>query len=303
MKILLTGGLGFIGKNFLLHRPKDWQVVSLDMIEDRNFQKIIKNAQFFGIDLTDDVKVKRLAQKMPSFDVCLHLAANSDPAASVPEPLWDLRSTTETLINICQNFKIKKLIYLSSGAVYDGWQGLVSPSVKLAPKLPYAISHLANEYYVQFFAKIIRIQEYVIIRFFGAYGPNEPPRKIYTNLVKAFRIEGKEEFVIRGDGKNFIDAMFVEDAIEAIVKVIESSKTNLTVDLCSGDRIKISDLVKQAGQIFGQKVKIVHQSSVPEYIEFYASPDEFERLFDFRAKISLKEGLTKLAGWIRSDKE
>jgi len=291
MKILLTGGLGFIGKNFLLHRPRDWQVFALDIVEDNQFQKIIKNAKFFKINLTDDIKVKRLAQKLPSFDVCLHLAANGDPALSVPDPLWDLRSTTETLVNICQNFKIKKMIYLSSGAVYNGNRGLVTPKTTVDPILPYAISHLAAEWYTRYLQKD---KEYVVIRFFGAYGPYEPPRKIYTKLVKDFAIERRNEFVIRGNGQNLIDAMYVQDAIAGFVKVIKSQKANLTIDFCKGDHPNINHLVKEAAEIFNIKVKIKHEGQVPEYNQFYASPTEFQRLFGFKAKISLEEGLMKL---------
>jgi len=301
MKILLTGGLGFIGKNFLLHRPKDWQVFTLDLIEDEKFQKNCQNCRFWQVDLTDEPEVKRLAKKMPRFDACLHLAANGDPALSVPDPTGDLKSTTLTLINTCQNFKIKKLIYLSSGAVYEGRRGLVGPKTPIEPILPYAISHYAAEQYTRFFQKSGKIKEYLILRFFGAYGPYEPPRKIYTKLVKDFVIENKKEFLIRGNGLNLIDAMFVEDAIAGFVKAIKSKKSNLTVDFCQGDHPTINELVKTAAEIFKIKVRIKHQGVVPEYNQFYASTAEFQRLFDFRAKISLKEGISKLYKFIKSE--
>lgn len=291
MKILLTGGLGFIGKNFLLHRPKEWKVVSLDVASDKKFQKICKNVSFFEIDLTDEAQVKQLAKKMPSFDVCLHLAANGDPALSVPDPLWDLRSTTETLVNVCQNFKIKKLIYLSSGAVYNGNRGLVTPKTTVNPILPYAISHLAAEWYTRYLQKD---KEYVVIRFFGAYGPYEPPRKIYTRLVKDFAIDRKNEFVIRGNGQNLIDAMNIRDAIVGLVKAIVTQKANFTIDFSKGDHPDINQLVKIAAEIFNIKVKIKHEGQVPEYNQFYASNRPFENTFGFKPKISLKEGLKKL---------
>ncbi|HLB95632.1 MAG TPA: NAD-dependent epimerase/dehydratase family protein [Patescibacteria group bacterium] len=303
MKILLTGGLGFIGKNFLLHRPSDWQVFALDKTEDKNFQKKIKNAKFFKVELMDKNMVRILAKKMPNFDVCLHLAANGDPALSVADPLWDLRSTTETLINVGVNFDIKKLIYLSSGAVYDGSRGLISKRTVVNPLLPYAISHLAAENYCQYFQKSGKIKEYLIIRFFGAYGPYEPSRKIYTNLVKAFGVKKQREFIIRGNGKNLIDAMFIEDAVKGIVAAISSKKTNLTVDFCKGDHPTVNQLVQGATSVFNIKFGIKHHGQVPEYNQFYASPKEFEKLFGFRPEISFDEGLKKLEEWIRSNKE
>lgn len=326
MKILLTGALGFIGKNFLLYRPKDWQVFALDLSEDKNppageagFQKNIQNAKFFAIDLTDENKVKHLAQKIDQkFDICLHLAANGDPALSAPDPLWDLRSTTETLINVCQNFQIKKIVYLSSGAVYDGSRGIVNSTMAIDSTLPYAISHHSAEQYARFFKESGKVEQYIIIRFFGAYGPYEPPRKIYTKLVKDFNCHSERkrrisdecrmshprqilhcvqddiEFTIRGDGKNLIDAMYVEDAIRGFEAVIMSQKTNLTVDFCKGDHPTINALVKDAAKIFDVNVKIKHEGIVPEYNKFYASPKEFKEVFNFSPKIPLDEGLKKL---------
>src|SRR3990167_1815099 len=106
MKILLTGALGFIGKNFIIHRPKEWQVVAFDIASDKKFENSIKNTKFFKVDLSAENQVKKIAKNFQTnFDICLHLAANGDPALSVSNPLWDLCSTTKTLINVCQNFK------------------------------------------------------------------------------------------------------------------------------------------------------------------------------------------------------
>lgn len=289
MKILLTGALGFIGKNFLLHKPKNWHVTALDIVEDKKFQKGILNTNFYKVDLTDAKRIKALSKKINrQFDVCVYFAANGDPALSVPDPTWDLQSTTMTLINTGQNFKFNKILYLSSGAVYNGRSGLISPRTSIDPILPYAISHYASEQYAKFFAP------HIVIRFFGAYGPYEPPRKIYTNLVQKFGFGSKKEFTIRGDGKNLIDAMYVQDAIAGFIKVIMSDKTNITIDFCKGEHPDINQLVVEAASIFDIDVKITHQGAVPEYNNFYASPREFEKTFGFRAKTPLKNGLIKL---------
>lgn len=294
MKILLTGALGFIGKNFLLHRPKNWQIFALDLVEDKNFQKLIPNTNFFKIDLSDKTKVRQLAEGLPHFDVCIHLAANGDPALSVVDPFADLQATGQTLINVGTNFAISKLIYVSSGAVYDGNAGLVTVKTVVRPQLPYSISHLAAEDYVRFFAKSGQIKNYVILRFFGAYGPYEPPRKIYTKLVQSLAIKKEKTFMTHGDGQNLIDAMYIDDGIQGLGKVILSKKANLTVDFCKGDHLTINALVEEAAKIFDCNVKIKHEGVVPEYIEFHASGKKFNQMFNFEPQVSLKEGLKKL---------
>jgi nucleoside-diphosphate-sugar epimerase len=295
VKILLTGGLGFIGKNFLIGRPKNWQVTSLDLVSDPAFEKKVLNTKFYQVDLTNVSALKKVAGKIKSkFDACLYLAANGDPALSVPDPLWDLRMTTETLINVVGAFDISKLIYLSSGAVYDGNKGLIHPHSLVDPKLPYAISHKAAEEYTRFFKSSGKVNDYVVIRFFGAYGPHEPKRKIYSNLVKAFGLRHESEFTIRGDGKNLIDAMEVSDAVAGLAKVIQAKKANLTIDFCKGEHPTITQLVRRAAETFDQKVKIKYEGRVPEYNNFYASNREFEKIFGFRPKISLEQGLKRL---------
>lgn len=295
MKILLTGALGFIGRNFVLHRPKNWQVFALDKISDVGFQNKCINTCFYKVDLTSKKDVQRLAKKIDvKFDACLFLAANGDPALSVPDPLWDLQMTTETLINTAAAFNITKLIYLSSGTVYEGNTGIVTSKTTVNPTLPYATSHQAAEQYTRFFQRTGKVKEYIVIRFFGAYGPFEPPRKIYTKLVKSLGAHQQPEFTIRGDGKNLIDAMYVEDAIKAFEKIILSKEKNLTIDLCKGDHYSITRLVKTAAKTFGLSVKIKYQGSVPEYNLFYASSEEFKKTYHFSPKTSLKDGLKKL---------
>src|SRR5262249_30081950 len=151
-------------------------------------------------------------------------------------------------------------------------------STPLSPVLPYAISKLAAERYVRFFAENRgAIGRYVILRFFGAYGPNEPERKIYTRLARAFGIQQDRRFTVRGDGNNLIDAMFVTDATAALFKAINSGATNVTLDLCTGAPMSINELVHTAASIFGLNgAEILHNGSVPEYIAFRASARQAE---------------------------
>src|SRR5262249_34044617 len=161
------------------------------------------------------------------------------------------------------------------GAVYDRQAGLVSRSTPAEPALPYAISKLAAERYVRFFAEHGAVGHYLIVRFFGAYGPYEPKRKIYTRLVEAFAIRREKSFRVRGDGKNLIDAMFVSDAATAIVRMLRSDHWDTTVDLCTGSPLSIDELVCAAAKTFGVRgATIDHVGIVPEYIKFWASPNE-----------------------------
>lgn len=305
MRVIVPGASGFIGKNLILKAPKTWEIVAM-YNQSHEFPGFVKehslgNVSTVKCDLTSTDEVAEVATHVGNdFDVCVYLAANGNPAVSIEDPILDLSFSTVTVLNFLKVFQVRRFVYFSSGAVYDGLKELVSPAVKVEPGLPYAISHLASEHYARSFTYYTNsIQEYVVLRFFGAYGPHEPKRKIYTKLVKAFNFEDANEFTVRGDGRNYIDAMYIDDAIKGVLQIIVSDKANVTVDFCSGAPLTINELVKQAGAVFGKEhIVIQHVGAVPEYIEFYASDISMKQLFGFEASVTLEAGLRSLADFL-----
>lgn len=298
MRILVTGASGFIGRNLLLRLDSKHDVIAL-YNKDETFVNFLNKYDLssmpFCVDLTNKGDLKILKAIIGNgFDVCVFLAANGDPVLSVERPAWDLESNAISLINTCQCFNIKRFVFMSSGAVYDGLEGGVIPSTHVNPKLPYAISKWASERYVEHFHKIGEIGEYVILRFFGAFGPHEPSRKIYSKLIKTFHIEGKDEFTIIGDGKNLIDAMPVSDATYGLEEVINSHRSNLIVNFHSGRPLPVKELVKTVGRIFNKTARIKHMGTMPEYIKFWASDKTMKTEFGFEPTLSLEYGLGRL---------
>lgn len=304
MRLIVPGASGFIGRNLILAIPADWEVVALynTSLEFPGWitEKKRGGVAAFGCDLTNEAAVRDLADRVGfRFDACVFLAANGDPAFSVEHPFLDLQATVVTLIRFLSHFQIDRFIYFSSGAVYDGLSGPVSPAATLSPRLPYAITNWACERYIVGFERRERVGQYVNLRFFGAYGPYEPPRKIYTRLIRRFAFERVPQFTIRGDGRNYIDAMHVEDAIRGIMAVLESDRGNVTVDFCSGSPLTINGLVEAAARTFGLSEPVIeHVGQVPEYNRFSASNEAMAQLFNFRPKISIEEGLTQYKAFL-----
>lgn len=309
LRLIVPGASSFIGRNLILSTPSDWEVVALyntsrdfpTWVEQNNLSHVIAA----GCDLSDEAAVRGLAHRVgKQFDACVFLAANGDPAYSVERPFLDLQATVVTFLHFLSHFEIDRFIYFSSGAVYDGLSGPVSPAVTVSPRLPYAISNLACEHYAQAFTHRGRVGQYVNLRFFGAYGPYEPPRKLYTRLVRRFAFERAPQFTVRGDGRNYIDAMYVEDAIRGVLAVLESDRGNLTVDFCSGTPLTINNVVEIAAHTFGlADLEIEHTGQVPEYINFTASQEAMAQSFHFRPQIPLEEGLQRFATFLRRREE
>ncbi len=304
MKILIAGASGFIGKNLLLSLNSDNEVLALynrssgfpDFLRDNS----LDNVTPLQIDLSLQNDIDKITELSPAFDCCVYLAANGDPAVSVKRPAFDLISNSLTLVNLLEKMSFGKFIYFSSGAVYDGLKGAVSPETVVTPRLPYAISNLASENYVSFFHHYGCIADAVIVRFFGAYGPYEPARKIYSRLVRQFGIEKNPRFTIRGNGRNLIDAMYVGDTIRAIRLLIEGQNTNTTFDLNSGHPVTLTELVQKAARAFNLEAEISYEGIVPEYIEFYSDDQFMAEKLGFLPSINLETGLIRLCDSIKN---
>jgi UDP-glucose 4-epimerase len=302
MNVVITGAGGFIGKNLLLGLSGEHQLLALDRAGD--LPGFISRHSLASVtaregDLTDESFVKEAAAGWGEPEAVIYLAGNGDPAYSVTHPRDDLRDTVLGFLTFCRYFHPRRLIYFSSGAVYDGISGPVSPASRLDPRLPYAIGKLACEQYLKFFQRSGSLGGYLILRFFGAYGPYEPPRKIYTKLVRSFLLEKKREFTIRGDGKNLIDAMYAGDTVRALSMILRSDVSNRVVDLCVGQPFTIRELVEEAARVFEVPVEIKLTGEVPEYINFRPSPEEMKKLFGFSPRTPLPEGLERLGEFLR----
>jgi UDP-glucuronate 4-epimerase len=300
MKVLVTGASGFIGRNVLLALPRDWQVVAT-WHRDASFPEMLRRQDLghvhaVRVDLGDPGAVAEVS--LGTFDACVYLAANGDPAHSVQAPLEDLRANAGSVINVLSAASFGHFLYLSSGAVYDGLQGAVRPGCALHPTLPYAISKLAAESYVMNAQKRGRVHAASVVRFFGAYGPFEPARKIYGRLVRQFALARSPRFTIRGDGRNLIDAMYVEDAVRAITSILANPGAARTLDLYSGRPLSLEALVREAARAFGLEAEIEFTGEVPEYIEFHSVDATMEEEFGFRPSIELRSGLLRFRDWI-----
>src|SRR5581483_7320836 len=154
MNVLLTGASGFIGRNVLLASPRDWTITAVyhhTPIDGFVRHHGLTHVTPAACDLSNAADVDRLVAADP-FDCVLYLAANGDPAISAARPVWDLQSNALAPVTLLERLRGGRVVFMSSGAVYDGLRGGVTPAAAVAPRLPYAISKLAAENYVRFFA-------------------------------------------------------------------------------------------------------------------------------------------------------
>lgn len=306
MHLLVTGASGFLGRNALLQTPVKWDVVAVyhDALDFPAFleQEGLRHVRAVRCDLTapSDVRaLKRAAETSGPVDAALYLAANGDPAASTRDPLRDLRLNTIALLTFLEHCPVPRLVYLSSGAVYDGLKGVVTPDSRVDPHVPYAISKLACERYIRFYAdRRGAPASYVNVRFFGAYGPYEPLRKITTRFLSAVG-RGDREFTLRGDGRNVIDFMYVDDAVRGLLKLVTDDRpVRTTIDLASGQPTSVNDIVAAMQRLAGSDMQVLRGGMTEEYIEFRSGDRRMADDFTFTPQVTFDDGFERLRGFV-----
>jgi UDP-glucose 4-epimerase len=306
VRVVVTGASGFIGRNVLLRSPRDWQITAvyhrtagLDAFVAAHG---LGHVTAIRCDLTNADDVRALARAAGGrADAVLYLAANGDPAVSVDRPRWDLESTAVGLVNFLEHCPADHVVYVSSGAVYDGLIGPVSPSTAVSPVLPYAISKLASEQYVRFFAERRHaIGSYLNVRFFGAYGPYEPLRKITSRWMRAV-MDGQRQFTVRGDGENLIDFMYVDDAVDGLLTLTAAAGQRGTVDFASGRPITVNDVVRTMGRTLGVEIGLSYVGQSEEYIQFRTVDSSMAERFGVRPQISFADGVARLQRFLASE--
>ena len=300
MRVVVTGASGFIGRNVLLQAPHDWEIVAVyhqtPGLEAFVVEHGLSHVRPVRCDLLDAAAVRALAGTLGGgADAMLYLAANGDPAVSAERPRWDLESNTLALITCLEHCPADHVVYASSGAVYDGLVGPVSPATAVSPRLPYAIAKLASEQYLQFFIERRRtIASGINVRFFGAYGPYEAPRKITTRWLQGMAA-GQREFTVRGDGENLIDFMYVDDAVAGFLALVRARGVTATVDFASGAPVSVNHVVATMAKILDVDVAVRHEGRVPEYIQFQSVDTAMRERFGVVPSVPFDEGLRRLA--------
>ena len=298
MKLLVTGASGFIGLNTLL-RARDAEKVfavyhDTPVVDAFVAQHGLSNVESIRCDLTDAAQVDALVARTGPVDAVLYLAANGDPARSAARPAWDLQLNTLAPVTLLERLQAGHVVYVSSGAVYDGLRGPVTPATTVAPRLPYAISKLASEYYLRQFAeKRGTVGSYVNVRFFGAYGPYEAPRKITTKWLRAV-MAGQRAFTIRGNGENLIDFMYVDDAVDGFLALTRSAGFSGTVDFGGGAPVSVNAVAETMARVLGVDITLTHEGHVEEYIEFRTVDTTMRDRFGVVPAVAFDEGIRRL---------
>ncbi len=297
LKVLVIGGSSFIGRNFVTYAAKHGLNICATYFQDNAFRDFVRDyadIESVKIDVTKDAPIK-------SFDTCLYLAGNSNHALAFENPGQDLTMNALGLVRFLEGADhFKSFIILSSGAVYHGHRGFVSPRTPLAPEHAYGISKMAEESYVRFFTRTGKIENHLILRLYHCFGPFEASRRIMARLLDAFVLRGAKEFTVDGDGTTLMDVLYIDELVRLLYNAITTQQfRNETLDVCSGSPLTLFELARNSAQALDIYAKISANPQVRiEPILYWSQPEANTRFLSSNERVSLKDGVKRYAVWL-----
>ena len=300
LKILVTGGAGFIGKYLVKSLLKNKNIVTIfDNFSnaDKKFtSSLIKSGvKIIEGDITNLIDISNAVKDQ---QIVIHLAAKISVEESIKNPSETFRINVDGTKNIllsCKKNNVKKIIVASSAAVYgESIQNLkLTEKSKMNPISPYGESKIKMEEEVKKFARKNGIN-HIILRFFNIYGIGQSDE--YAGVITKFleRIRNNEDLKIFGDGKQTRDFVAIQDVINSIHNAMSYNK-NEVFNIASGKTITVKELAELMILLSGKKLGIKYLPSKKgdiRYSETYISLAK-ENL-GYIPKIELKDGIKKL---------
>ena len=304
MKVLVTGGAGFIGSHVvdrLIQEGHD--VVVVDNLSTGKKKNIHRDAHFYKADIVNSRIEKIFKKEKP--DLISHHAAQMDVRRSVADPIFDAQVNVLGLLNVLENavrYGTKKVIFASSGgAVYGEQQAFPAPETHpLHPVSPYGISKLAGEHYLYYYQQVAGLN-YVALRYANVYGPRQDPFG-EAGVVAIFSQKTlmNDQPIINGNGKQTRDYIFVEDVVEAHMAVIENTIKGI-FNVGTGKETSVNQLFRHLVDISGAKVKEVYgPEKRGEQIRSVLDYTKLKKATDWEPKVELYDGLKMTVDYFRT---
>ena len=310
MRLLVTGGLGFIGSNFILKNLKehpDWEITNIDaMLYGSNLESLKniennKNYKFVKGNISDKDLMKNLISE---HDVIINFAAESfvDRSISYAKPF--LESNVNGVFNMLELIKTTdtKFIHVSTDEVYGSLsEGSAKEETRFNPSSPYSATKasaelLINAYYQTYDCNCI------VTRCTNNYGPRQFPEKFIPKTIILAHLN--KNIPVYGTGKNIRDWLFVEDHCEGITNVLEKGIKGKSYNMSANNEIDNLTIVNKILEIMNKPKDLIEfVEDRPGHDFRYSMDSSFIRELGWAPRIKFDEGLERTIHWYIQNKE
>lgn len=297
MKVLLTGGAGFIGSHVVDGLLENgYQVVVADNLSSGSPRNLNPRARFYELDICDPKLEEIFAQERP--DYVNHHAAQIDVRHSVAEPIYDARVNILGSLNLLENsirHEVKHFLYISSGgAVYGEPEYLpCDEEHPIRPLSPYGASKYAVELYLYLYRQNYGLN-YSILRYPNVYGPRQDPHG-EAGVVAIFsqRMLKGAQVIINGTGEQERDFVYIDDCVRANLAAMDKGDGQV-YNLGSGFGTSINGIFAHLSGIAGYSREPAHgPPKRGEVFKIYLDAAKASRELDWGPSVTLEEGLAR----------
>ena len=311
MKIMITGGMGFIGSHLseqLLTEKHDLVVLTKSFFKKHNLTNISKKIKIERVDVTNFKKLSQSIQKNKP-DIIIHLAGQTSHSKSFEEPLNDIDSNTKSTLFILEEIRKNKLncrFILGSTFVVIGRPHKlpIDETTPCWPTMIYGVNRLASEHYCKIYHEVYGIDT-VIFRITNSFGPKEQvvSTKNAVNFLIHQAFLGKTVTIFK-KGKFFRDLIYISDVISGIEMIMKKGKSGELYWISSGRKIWFNKLGKSLEKLTGAKVKFVKEPNYTKKVDVgnFVVDNSKLRALGWKPKISLNQGIKETLEHFKSEK-
>ena len=313
-KVIITGGLGFIGSNLVDYFiKKKFKVINIDKVSySSNFYNVkehkkSKYYKFYKVDINEKKKILNILFKEKPI-VFFNLAAESHVDRSIDNPFSFIRSNILGTYNLLEAIKIFyknnkkfKFIHVSTDEVYGNViKSRSKENSSYAPSSPYAASKASSDHLVYSYFKTYKLPV-IITNCSNNYGPKQHPEKLIPKLI--YNLLNNIDLPIYGNGKNKREWIYVEDHCKALFRIFEKGKIGEFYNIGSNDDLNNLDVCKKLFLLNKQynhksisKIKFIKDRPGHD-IRYALNSDKIKKKLKWTKKINFKNGLNKTYKW------
>jgi UDP-N-acetylglucosamine 4-epimerase len=313
MRVLVTGGAGFIGSNLVQH------LLTLNNVEKvRVLDNLATGSMTNLADATNHHKFEFLEGDIRQYDTCLkavegmHIVSHQAALGSVPRSIYDPLTTNDVNItgtlNIFTAAKeqgLKRVVYAASSSTYGDHPGLPKVEDQIGnPLSPYAVTKYVNELYARVFSQVYGL-ELIGLRYFNVFGPRQNPQGAYAAVIPVFMKAVLENIppTINGTGEHSRDFTFIDNVVQANIKALFTANTeavNQVYNIAYGIQTTLNDVFNDIKEVAGSSLQPIYgPERRGDVLHSLADISKAKTLLGYQPAFSAKEGLKITFNWYK----